>query len=136
MFRLAAMGRSAVGSFGSQVSRSVVPQGGATHGLFAGFGFSAIVAEGKCNMGLDTVELVMAVQEGFGITIPDTAATKMITVGDMHAFVTAELERVGRPAADSALIFDRLTLTIVRQLGVEPSEVIPGARFVKDLRAD
>jgi acyl carrier protein len=87
-------------------------------------------------MGLDTVELVMAVEEEFDITIPDSAATKMITVGEMHTFVIEELERLGRPNTDSTLIFEHLKLIIVRQLGVEPSEVIPGARFVKDLRAD
>jgi hypothetical protein len=54
----------------------------------------------------------------------------------MHVFVTAELERVGRPATDSALVFEQLKRLIVRQLGVAPSEVVPSARFVKDLRAD
>jgi acyl carrier protein len=32
-------------------------------------------------MGLDTVELVMAVEEVFDLDIPDAAAEKMITVG-------------------------------------------------------
>ena len=87
-------------------------------------------------MGLDTVELVMAVEEEFAITIPDSVATKMFTVGDMHAFVASELNRLGRPHSDPALVFEQLKIIIVRQLGVKPSEVIPGARFVKDLRAD
>ena len=39
-------------------------------------------------MGLDTVELVMAVEEDFDITIPDSAATKMFTVGGIELIVS------------------------------------------------
>ncbi|MEB3251329.1 MAG: acyl carrier protein, partial [Cyanobacteriota bacterium] len=35
---------------------------------------------------LDTVELVMALEEEFGIEIPDEAAEKIITVGDAVDF--------------------------------------------------
>jgi acyl carrier protein len=87
-------------------------------------------------MGLDTVELVMAVEEEFGISIPDSAATNMLTVGEMHTFVVSELNRLGKPHVDPVVIFEHLQRIIVRQLGVRPSEVIPSARFVKDLRAD
>jgi acyl carrier protein len=38
--------------------------------------------------GLDTVELVMAVEEDFDITIPDSAATKMFTVGGIELIVS------------------------------------------------
>jgi acyl carrier protein len=86
-------------------------------------------------MGLDTVELVMTVEEEFGLEIPDAAAEKMITVGDMHAFLVSEIKRLGRIAGDAA-IFERMRAIIVRQLGVSPEEVVPGARFVKDLHAD
>ena len=36
---------------------------------------------------LDTVELVMAFEEEFGIEIPDDAAEKIITVGDAVDFI-------------------------------------------------
>jgi acyl carrier protein len=39
---------------------------------------------------LDTVELVMAVEEEFGVEIPDDAAEKILTVGDAVKFLEAE----------------------------------------------
>jgi acyl carrier protein len=36
---------------------------------------------------LDTVELVMAFEEEFGIEIPDGAAEKIVTVGDAVTFI-------------------------------------------------
>jgi acyl carrier protein len=86
-------------------------------------------------MGLDTVELVMAVEQEFGLEIPDAAAEKMLSVGDMHAFLVSELMRLGRDY-DDVRVFERMRAIIVRQLGVSPDEVVPRARFVKDLRAD
>jgi hypothetical protein len=53
-------------------------------------------------MGLDTVELVMAVEEEFDLEIPDATAEKIFTVGDLHTFVVAELQRRGRTDIDSA----------------------------------
>ena len=38
---------------------------------------------------LDTVELVMAFEEEFGIEIPDDAAEKIQTVGDAINFITS-----------------------------------------------
>ena len=37
---------------------------------------------------LDTVELVMAFEEEFGIEIPDDAAEKIVTVGDAVSFIS------------------------------------------------
>jgi acyl carrier protein len=87
-------------------------------------------------MGLDTVELALAVEEKFQISIPDRATEKLLPVGAMHSFVVSELGRLGRPVTDSALIFEQLKEVIVRQLGVKPSEVTLDASFVEDLRAD
>jgi acyl carrier protein len=41
---------------------------------------------------LDTVELVMALEEEFGIEIPDEDAEKMITVGDAIKYIEAKLK--------------------------------------------
>jgi acyl carrier protein len=36
---------------------------------------------------LDTVELVMAFEEEFGIEVPDEAAEKLLSVGDVVAYI-------------------------------------------------
>ena len=48
-------------------------------------------------MGLDSVELVLNAEEHFGIEIPDHVAETLFTVGDLHGFIVAELNRTGRP---------------------------------------
>lgn len=40
---------------------------------------------------LDTVELIMSLEEEFGIEIPDEAAEKILTVGDAVSFIEAHL---------------------------------------------
>jgi acyl carrier protein len=42
---------------------------------------------------LDVVELVMALEEGFDINIPDESATDISTVADAVTFIKAELEK-------------------------------------------
>jgi acyl carrier protein len=42
---------------------------------------------------LDTVELVMAFEEEFGIEIPDEAAEKILTVGDAIRHIEEELKK-------------------------------------------
>jgi acyl carrier protein len=85
-------------------------------------------------MGLDIVELITAVEERFGIKIPDKVAATLTTVGKLHACVVAELHRLDRPEPSDA-VFEKLRDLIVDQLGVRPSQVVPEARFVEDFGA-
>mgnify|MGYP003338731625 CR=1 FL=1 len=56
---------------------------------------------------LDTVELVMAFEEEFGIEIPDDAAETILTVGDAVKFLeknvwpTLPKDQIGRPLSRS-----------------------------------
>jgi acyl carrier protein len=78
----------------------------------------------------------MAVEEDFGFEIPDAAAEKMLTVGDLHAFLVTELRQRGRPGVDEKRVYERLREIICTQLGVDAELVVPEAQFVKDLGAD
>lgn len=44
---------------------------------------------------LDTVELVMALEEAFGIDIPDEASEKIASFRDVMAYVNSKLARPG-----------------------------------------
>ena len=46
---------------------------------------------------LDLVELIMAIEDAFGIEISDSAAERIITVGDLVAFIGSQA-----PAAQAA----------------------------------
>ena len=59
-------------------------------------------------MGLDVVELVMTVEEHYGLTIPDTEAREMRSVGDLHQYIVDHAQ----PRPDAAEAW------IVRDLGI------------------
>jgi acyl carrier protein len=86
-------------------------------------------------MGLDTVELVMAVEEEFSLEIPDSESAKLVRVGDLYRFVLQTLRHRG-DVVDEDAIWKRLTDVIVAQLRVQPERVTPDARFIEDFGAD
>ena len=89
-------------------------------------------------MGLDTVELVIAIEEEFDISISDDEASEMITVGDIYFHVLKELSSRNseeeRPDQDS--IWERVKAVVVYQLGVKTAQVMKNSRVVEDLGAD
>jgi acyl carrier protein len=87
-------------------------------------------------MGLDTVELVFAIEKRFCIEIPDREAAKMVTVGMLHTWVVGELRRLERPRIDPDTLFLELQSLICEQLGVNPDVVVAETRFVDNLGAD
>lgn len=87
-------------------------------------------------MGLDTVELILSVEQTFDISITDAATEKIITVGDLHEYVVAELIRQNRPNINHDVTYDLLRNLICFQLDVEPEKVVPCAEFIRDLHAD
>ena len=97
-------------------------------------------------MGLDTVELLMAVEETFQISFSNEEAAKICTVGDFYDGILKKLEA---PSSNNPLsnipqkkhwnkdeVWEGLRSVIVHQLGVKPEEVIKEARIVRDLGAD
>jgi len=86
-------------------------------------------------MGLDTVELVMAMEDEFGIEIPNCDAPKLAVLGDMNDYILRALRQRGE-TPDERLIWERLSRIVVKQLGVRPDEVTRSAHIVYDLRAD
>ncbi len=51
---------------------------------------------------LDQVELVMQLEEEFGVTIPDNAAERLSTVGDAIKYIEESLKNQGADGAPKA----------------------------------
>ncbi len=86
-------------------------------------------------MGLDTVELVMAIEDEFSIEIPNDDAARLGVLGDLSDYIVAALRKRGE-TPDESQVWERLSELVVAQLGVRPEEVTRSAHVVKDLHAD
>ncbi len=77
-------------------------------------------------MGLDTVELVMEIEEAFDISIPDDRASKMLTVGDVYNFIlekTADSTLKSSTCLTAAAFYE--LRRHVRSLGLSHSSIRP-----------
>ena len=85
-------------------------------------------------MGMDTVELVMAVEEEFLMTIPNDVAATLDTAGKLYEFILLNHGLDGDFNRDQ--IWNKLVDVIIHQLGVRREEVKKESNFVYDLGAD
>ncbi len=76
-------------------------------------------------MGLDLIEYVMAVEDAFGIAIPDEDAARLETAGQMVDYLCGRLGEAseGPPLIQSA--FYRLRAAVAAELGIPPRRVLP-----------
>lgn len=90
-------------------------------------------------MGLDTVELVMAIEEHFKIAISDAEAARITTPAILIDYVFA---KVSKPDAKSARSWTREEVSqaikriVIAQLGIKESRYREDARFIEDFGAD
>lgn len=81
-------------------------------------------------MGLDAVELVIAVEEEFGIAIPDAVAAGMITPAILISHVQEAVGSTGdRKACISLRAFHCVRASLMRSIGVDRSEVALDTRI-------
>lgn len=76
-------------------------------------------------MGLDTVELVFAYEEEFGIEIPPEVAENIITVGDMYRFVRMKVLSVSPVDCLSQKVFYKLRRALIQNYGLQRNEIGP-----------
>ncbi len=88
-------------------------------------------------MGVEIVELVMAVEEEFDVDLPNSALEHVETAGELFALVRLHLARRDPQAPDAPEeIWRRLVEVVVHETGVDRGRIVPDAAFVGDLRLD
>ena len=89
-------------------------------------------------MGLDTVELVMAFEEEFGIEISDEVAERILSIGDARDEIVILLNEktVDAAKADPEYVLKRVQEITCNHAGVSLAQVGPEKRFVRDLGMD
>ncbi len=78
-------------------------------------------------MGLDSVELVMAVEEQFAIEIADADAEKVRTPGDLIALVLAKVQTTDWSVCLSRRAFYAIRRVLMKEFGVKRAEIAPTA---------
>ncbi len=78
-------------------------------------------------MSLDTVELVMKVEETFDLTINDRHAEKILTVGDLYRYLLVRVELGNGTPCPSSAMFYRLRRILVESFDVRRERVRPAA---------
>ncbi|MCE7873092.1 hypothetical protein DYH09_22320 [bacterium CPR1] len=90
-------------------------------------------------MGLDTVEIVMAVETEFNIAIADRDAERLVSVGDLYRYVLRRLDLLRDPEAgrsDFPEVWHQVTRIVSQQSGVPQERLHEDTQFVRDLRLD
>lgn len=81
-------------------------------------------------MGMDGVELIMAVEEAFEIQIPDEEAEQIRTVIDLYTLIWSKLPQAVPPrGCQSSATFYRIRRALMEQCGIPRWEVRPAARL-------
>lgn len=78
-------------------------------------------------MGLDSVYLLLAIEERFSISITDDEASSVRTVGDLERLVRQKLEPRASKACLTSFTFYKLRSVLRQQFGVARSQVTPTA---------
>jgi acyl carrier protein len=83
-------------------------------------------------MDLETVELIMAVEEEFIIEIPDDRAERIVSIGELRNVVMAELQRFDR-GREAGAVLDRIAEIAANFAHVDRGSVGPDTTLVEDL---
>jgi acyl carrier protein len=80
-------------------------------------------------MGLDGVELVMEMEETFGIVIEGRDAVQIETVGQAYRYILGRVELRADAPCPSATLFYRLRRNLLARSGVDRSAIRPSSRI-------
>ena len=89
-------------------------------------------------MGLESVELVMDIEEAYGITVPDNAMNNIYTLGDFHDLID-RLVKEQQPELWASASFPKKLWPDIAHFATrngynsEPDTVTRASRFVEDV---
>ncbi len=86
-------------------------------------------------MRLEIVELVMSIENEFGIQIDDTDAAGRAVVGVLFDYVAARVRKRGQRLSDEEL-WPRFCEHVASQLGVRSDLITRTTHLIDDLRID
>lgn len=75
--------------------------------------------------GLETVELVMGIEEEFGLEIPNEVAEQLFTVGDVYEYLRSQLENTDNEQCMSQKIFYKLRRALVNNFNLQRRMITP-----------
>lgn len=86
-------------------------------------------------MGLEYVELVMGVEERFGVRITNATAERFRTAGDLYFYILGRVERFKEQRCRGAAVFSQVRAALMNVLEVERRCVRPRAPLAELLGA-
>lgn len=86
-------------------------------------------------MGLDTIELVMAAEKHFRVSVPEERAEKTVTV-EQFANLLCELRANSAMPLPYEDVLAQLQKLISKEFRIPLEQIVPDARFVEDLGLD
>ncbi len=88
-------------------------------------------------MGLDTVELVMAIEERFDIELPDEETGQTVTLDSLCRLVRQKCVYTQGLSAPSYPDIQAFVAALLQtEFSVSPDKIYPESRFVQDMRLD
>ena len=89
----------------------------------------------EITVGLDTVELVIDIENAFGISIADADAGGLHTVGDLQQYVVAARAQMGQPLMPEH-VWSQLCDILEHGYAIQRKAITPQAQIVADLGLD
>ncbi|MBS1953900.1 MAG: phytanoyl-CoA dioxygenase family protein [Cyanobacteria bacterium SZAS-4] len=75
--------------------------------------------------GLDSVELIMAIEEEFGLEIPNEVAENLFTVGQTYEYLRSQLDKADGEECFSQRLFYKLRKALVNNFNLQRREITP-----------
>lgn len=80
-------------------------------------------------MGMDSVELVLEIEEEFGVLIPDEDAEKMLTVGEVYDWLRVKLSCADAVDCLTRQVFYKLRRALVQNYSLDKAAIKPDTRL-------